>query len=55
MAEKIKGWRGRHARTDRKKKGCGAALSSTYALIALVAVLGFAFVVRKKESSESNA
>ena len=34
-----------------KKKGCGSALESTYAVIALVAVLGFAFVAKKKEEN----
>ena len=33
-----------------KKKGCKSTLDSTYAVIALVAVLGFAFVAKKKEN-----
>ncbi len=31
--------------------GCGSALNSTYAVIALVAVLGFAFVAKKREEN----
>ncbi len=31
--------------------GCGSALNSTYAIIALVAVLGFAFVAKKREEN----
>ncbi len=34
-----------------EKKGCGSTLNSTYAVIALVAVLGFAFVAKKKEEN----
>ncbi len=30
--------------------GCGGSLNSTYAVIALIAVLGFAFVAKKKEN-----
>ncbi len=31
--------------------GCGSALNSTYAILALVAVLGFAFVAKKREEN----
>ena len=34
-----------------EKKGCGSTLNSTYAVIALVAVLGFAFVAKKREEN----
>ena len=34
-----------------EKQGCGSALNSTYAVIALVAVLGFAFIAKKKEEN----
>ena len=34
-----------------EKKGCKSALNSTYAVIALVAVLGFAFVAKKREEN----
>ena len=36
---------------EEKGKGCGSALNSTYAVIALVAVLGFAFVAKKREEN----
>ncbi len=34
-----------------EKQGCGSVLNSTYAVIALVAVLGFAFIAKKKEEN----
>ncbi len=41
------------AAADKKeeKKGCGGAITSTYAVLALVGVLGFAFVAKKKEEN----
>ena len=37
-----------------EKKGCKSALNSTYAVLALVAVLGFAFVAKKREENGSD-
>ena len=34
-----------------ERKGCRGALNSTYAILALVAILGFAFVAKKKENN----
>ena len=39
------------AAVEEEKTGCGSALNSTYAVLALVAVLGFAFVAKKKEEN----
>ena len=36
---------------EQHDKGCGGSLNSTYAVIALVAVLGFAFVAKKREQN----
>ena len=37
------------AEEKEEKKGCGSAINSTYAVLALVGVLGFAFVAKKKD------
>ena len=34
-----------------EKKGCGSAINSAYAVLALVGVLGFAFVAKKREEN----
>ena len=39
------------AAEEEAKKGCGGAINSTYAILALVGVLGFAFVAKKKEEN----
>lgn len=39
------------AAEEEEKKGCGGAINSTYAVLALVGVLGFAFVAKKKEEN----
>ena len=36
---------------EQEKKGCKGAMDSTYAVIALISVLGFAFVAKKKEEN----
>jgi len=36
---------------DAKTKGCKKSIDSTYAVLALIAVLGFAFVAKKKEEA----
>jgi len=39
------------ATEDAKSKGCKKSIDSTYAVIALISVLGFAFVAKKKEEN----
>ena len=39
------------AEKDAKKKGCKKSIDSTYAVIALISVLGFAFVAKKREEN----
>jgi tartrate/fumarate subfamily iron-sulfur-dependent hydro-lyase alpha chain len=39
------------AAAGEEKKGCGSALNSTYAVLALISVLGFAFVAKKREEN----
>jgi len=39
------------AAEDAKAKGCKKSIDSTYAVIALIAVLGFAFVAKKREEN----
>ena len=36
---------------EAEKKGCGGAINSAYAVLALVGVLGFAFVAKKREEN----
>ena len=36
---------------EEEKKGCGGAIHSTYALLAIVGILGFAFIAKKREEN----
>ena len=40
-----------HDEEKEEKKGCGGAINSAYAVLALVGVLGFAFVAKKREEN----
>ena len=39
------------AEEKEEKKGCGGAINSMYAVLALACVLGFAFVAKKREEN----